>query len=74
MVDLRHTLPNLKYLLTVLTTGKGQLPLRKKGGSKAVGNGGTIEGRKPTNAEEVEKGLHTNGKIPATRILSDERI
>ncbi|KAK0507839.1 hypothetical protein JMJ35_009728 [Cladonia borealis] len=66
MVDLRHTLPNLKYLLTVLTTGKGQLPLRKKGGSKAVGNGGTIEGRRLANAEEVEKDLHSNGKIPAT--------
>ena len=66
MVDLRHTLPNLKYLLTVLTTGKGQLPLRKKGATKAVGNGGAIEGRRPTNAEEVEKGLHSNGKIPAT--------
>ena len=74
-VDLRHTLPNLKYLLTVLTTGKGQLPLRKKGGSsKAVGNGGTMEGWKPANAEEAEKGLHSNGKIPATRTLSDERI
>ena len=30
MVDQRHTLPNLKYLLTVLTAGKGALPARKK--------------------------------------------
>lgn len=73
MVDLRHTLPNLKYLLTVLTTGKGQLPLRKKGGSKAVGNGGTVEGKRSANAEEVEKGLHSNGKIPALGTAGDER-
>ncbi|KAL9578925.1 MAG: hypothetical protein Q9212_005404 [Teloschistes hypoglaucus] len=32
-VDLRHTLPNLKYLLTVLTSGKGELPVRKEGRS-----------------------------------------
>ncbi|KAL8916447.1 MAG: hypothetical protein Q9208_008513 [Pyrenodesmia sp. 3 TL-2023] len=31
MVDLRHTLPNLKYLLTVLTSGEGELPGRKGG-------------------------------------------
>ncbi|KAI4205641.1 MAG: hypothetical protein LQ348_001146, partial [Seirophora lacunosa] len=31
IVDLRHTLPNLKYLLTVLTSGKGELPGRKEG-------------------------------------------
>ena len=41
VVDLRHTLPNLKYILTVLTAGKGELPVRKKGGVRAldVGNG-----------------------------------
>ncbi|CAL8574165.1 hypothetical protein XPA_000135 [Xanthoria parietina] len=31
IVDLRHTLPNLKYLLTVLTSGRGELPERKGG-------------------------------------------
>lgn len=31
MVDQRQTLPNLKYLLYVLTAGKGELPFRKKG-------------------------------------------
>lgn len=39
MVDQRHTLPNLKYLLTVLTAGKGELPVRKKGGSRTLENG-----------------------------------
>ncbi|KAL8752436.1 MAG: hypothetical protein Q9199_005747 [Rusavskia elegans] len=33
IVDLRHTLPNLKYLLTVLTSGRGEVPGRKGGRS-----------------------------------------
>ncbi len=47
MVDLRHTLPNLKYLLTVLTVGKGELPVRKKGGIMGllrVGSDGSTAG------------------------------
>ena len=42
MVDQRHTLPNLKYLLTVLTAGKGDLPLRKKGGAKVLESDGNF--------------------------------
>ncbi|KAL8835765.1 MAG: hypothetical protein Q9170_003197 [Blastenia crenularia] len=37
-VDLRHTLPNLKYLLTVLTSGKGDVPGRKGGRSGLKSN------------------------------------
>lgn len=37
MVDQRHTLPNLKYLLYVLTAGKGELPMRKRGDVKGLG-------------------------------------
>ena len=33
-LDIRHTLPNLKYLLYVATAGKGELPARKAGGIK----------------------------------------
>ncbi|KAL8860706.1 MAG: hypothetical protein Q9178_002736 [Gyalolechia marmorata] len=36
IVDLRHTLPNLKYLLTVLTSGRGEPPERK-GGKSGLG-------------------------------------
>ncbi|KAF2126699.1 hypothetical protein P153DRAFT_321353 [Dothidotthia symphoricarpi CBS 119687] len=35
-VDIRHTLPNLKYLLYVATAGKGELPARKSGGIKGL--------------------------------------
>ena len=36
MVDQRQTLPNLKYLLYVLSSGKGELPVRKKGEVKGL--------------------------------------
>lgn len=35
-VDIRHTLPNLKYLLFVATAGKGELPARKSGGIRGL--------------------------------------
>ncbi|KAF7510350.1 hypothetical protein GJ744_006846 [Endocarpon pusillum] len=39
ILDIRHTLPNLKYLLYVLTAGTGELPARKAGGIRALGTG-----------------------------------
>jgi hypothetical protein len=36
LVDVRHTLPNLKYLLYIATAGKGELPRRKEGGIKGL--------------------------------------
>jgi UV radiation resistance-associated gene protein len=36
MLDIRHTLPNLKYLLYVLTAGTGELPARKAGGIRGL--------------------------------------
>jgi hypothetical protein len=35
-LDMRQTLPNLKYLLYVATAGKGELPARKAGGIKGL--------------------------------------
>lgn len=35
-LDIRHTLPNLKYLLYVLTAGTGDMPARKSGGVRAL--------------------------------------
>ena len=62
MVDQRNTLPNLKYLLTVLTAGKGELPSRKKGRVRGEGNGGPVEEkRKDEQRREREQGLLTNG-------------
>jgi hypothetical protein len=36
ILDPRHTLPNLKYLLYVLTAGTGELPTRKAGGVRGL--------------------------------------
>jgi UV radiation resistance-associated gene protein len=36
ILDPRHTLPNLKYLLYIATAGKGELPTRKAGGVRAL--------------------------------------
>lgn len=36
VMDIRHTLPNLKYLIFVLTAGSGDLPGRKVGGIRGL--------------------------------------
>ncbi|KAJ5782718.1 UV radiation resistance protein/autophagy-related protein 14 [Penicillium paradoxum] len=36
VLDIRHTLPNLKYLLYVLTSGDSAIPARKAGGVRAL--------------------------------------
>lgn len=36
VLDIRHTLPNLKYLLYILTAGTGELPARKVGGIRGL--------------------------------------
>lgn len=65
MVDQRHTLPNLKYLLTVLTAGKGELLVRKKGGAKVLENGSAGEqGKASEQRQEAEKSPLMNGKQP----------
>ena len=39
MVDIRHTLANLKYLLFVLCAGTGAVPGRKAGGVRGLAEG-----------------------------------
>src|SRR5690606_18992731 len=36
VVDIRHTLPNLKYLLYVCSAGTDEVPERKKGGVRGL--------------------------------------
>ena len=77
MVDLRHTLPNLKYLLTVLTVGTGEIPIRKKGGIKGlrVSSNGTVESRRDSlqsvETEESSKGARKgeNGSANGKKTL-----
>lgn len=72
MVDLRHTLANLKYILTVITEGKGEVPGRKRGQMKALnGSLSSRESSISTKARNVstggrggpvEKGLQPDGR------------
>ena len=63
MVDQRHTLPNLKYLLTVLTAGKGELPVRKKGTARVLKNDNIDEQwRGSEQGHEAEKNSLMNRK------------
>ena len=63
MVDQRHTLPNLKYMLTVLTAGKGELPVRKKGGARVLENGSIGEQKEASEQrQELEKSPLRSGE------------
>ncbi|KAM3505462.1 hypothetical protein MY11210_007959 [Beauveria gryllotalpidicola] len=47
VVDVRHTLPNLKYLLYVGSAGSDEVPARKKGGVRGLW-AGRLAGRVPS--------------------------
>ncbi len=73
MVDQRHTLPNLKYLLTVLTAGKGELPVRKKGGAKILENGTVVEQTRASEyRQEAEKMMNGKQIYRDTKRAADE--
>ena len=70
MVDQRHTLPNLKYLLYVLTSGKGELPARKMGGIRGLGGGSRASSFRDSSADSTDrnKGVDVGkGKDGVTR-------
>lgn len=51
-MDIRQTLPNLKYLMFVLTAGSGDLPGRKVGGIRGLIRGGVSPSISRRNSEE----------------------
>jgi UV radiation resistance-associated gene protein len=51
VVDIRHTLPNLKYLLYVCSAGTDELPERKRGGIRGLW-AGKMKGRLSTPADD----------------------
>ncbi|KAK9779734.1 putative UV radiation resistance protein and autophagy-related subunit 14-domain-containing protein [Seiridium cardinale] len=57
VVDIRHTLPNLKYLLYVCSAGTDELPERKRGGIRGLW-AGKMKGRVGTSADD---GASSNG-------------
>lgn len=82
VLDIRHTLPNLKFLLYVLTAGSGELPTRKSGGIKGLIGGRLSPSMSRRTSEdsvqggrELLKSVQGNGAIagkekPADAYLS----
>ncbi|KAJ4165208.1 hypothetical protein LMH87_006850 [Akanthomyces muscarius] len=52
VVDIRHTLPNLKYLLYVGSAGRDEMPERKKGGVRGLW-AGRLTGRVPSSSSPL---------------------
>lgn len=71
MVNQRHTLPNLKYLLYVLTDAKGELPTRKQGDVKGLGGTRKVGQRMGSDELSVDSGdgSATKGK----QVTADRR-
>ncbi|ETI21702.1 hypothetical protein G647_08049 [Cladophialophora carrionii CBS 160.54] len=70
VLDIRHTLPNLKYLLYVLTAGTGEMPARKAGGVRGLLGGRlTPDILRRTSEDSVRSlsgditGTKTNGNV-----------
>ncbi|PTD01699.1 UV radiation resistance-associated gene protein [Fusarium culmorum] len=53
VVDIRHSLPNLKYLLYVCSAGSDQVPERKKGGVRGLW-AGRLKGRMSTMSAQLD--------------------
>jgi hypothetical protein len=56
VLDIRHTLPNLKYLLYVATAGEGELPARKAGGIRGLMRGPGA-GQRSTSSDSTSSAL-----------------
>lgn len=78
VLDIRHTLPNLKYLLYVLTAGSGGMPLRKAGGIRGLLGGHITPSQSRRASDEsagggrdIWKQMHGNGGIVAKEKVED---
>lgn len=70
MLDIRHTLPNLKYLLYVLTAGTGELPARKAGGVRGLTMGRVTPTTSRRGSEESEQSASFNVRLPDGQLRS----
>lgn len=61
VLDIRQTLPNLKYLLYVATAGEGELPARKAGGVRGLLRAGT--GAPSRTASDASTGSTFSGLL-----------
>lgn len=73
VLDIRHTLPNLKYLLYVLTAGSGELPARKAGGIRGLLGGRATPSVSRRTSEESVHGPRGVLKLPQGSINATPR-
>jgi UV radiation resistance-associated gene protein len=66
VVDIRHTLPNLKYLLYVCSAGTDELPGRKKGGIRGLW-AGKMQGRGLQLGLPMDDTVSTGGSAAGSR-------
>ncbi|RMZ75893.1 hypothetical protein DV738_g5203, partial [Chaetothyriales sp. CBS 135597] len=78
-LDPRHTLPNLKYLLYILTAGSGELPARKAGGIRGLLGGQPLSRRGSRGSQDSRLGAkesltkaqyrpQRNGSVSSTQV------
>ena len=71
MLDIRHTLPNLKYLLYVLTAGHGEMPARKAGGVRGLlGGMGRSSISRRSSRDSVQSNTSYSAKISGEKHFS----
>lgn len=77
VMDIRHTLPNLKYLLYVCSAGTDELPERKKGGVRGL-RAGIMRSRGVSLADDAEsvlssrRGSVDSDQPTSARLVGDE--
>jgi UV radiation resistance-associated gene protein len=75
LLDIRQTLPNLKYLLFVATAGKGELPARKAGGIKGLLHQGNVAiGTKASNGGMEPNMKHSSAPLADRAAVSKGRV
>lgn len=73
MLDVRHTLPNLKYLLYVLTAGRKEVPGRKAGGVRGLLRGGDgVETPMSMSRSESPDSAHVRAESRIRTILEND--
>ncbi len=73
VVDIRHSLPNLKYLLYVCSAGSDDVPQRKRGGVRGLWAGRRLAGGMPAAADRPLSASGTQTHVDQRRRLSEDQ-
>ena len=70
VLDIRHTLANLKYLLYMLTAGTSELPARKAGGVRGLVSGTMIGGGASSGVNTPSLASSRRGSVDSARTMT----